>query len=646
MIASFKRSLSAQLALFVVAVTGVVLLSFGGYRYKQQADIMEKSLTDNLTLVSNNLAVSLAEPIFNYATSTKESICAATLKQREIIFLQISENNGEVLTITKDTNGKVVKEFGFADEQSGTGSDRTAVYKQGQSRFSTSVPILYKGQELGALRVSMTDSYMLDALNSTLKSIIAQVMVLQVILALSLIAILRARFIIPIQHLSSSSALISKGDLGEHIQLSGDDELGELGRHFSKMRDSIKEKISDLEGEISVREKAEIDIRRLQNNLSDIIDFMPSILIGVDSCGVVTHWNLLAGQTYNIDKNDAIGHSLDELLPEFNERMNAILGSMRNTILYQDEKVTRKIDDKTNYFNIVVYPLGTAYNAGGVIRIDDVTERVMIDRMMVQAEKMQSVGGLAAGMAHEINNPLGAITQGLQNILRRISPDLKGNVAAAEEIGIDLNAMNEYLEKRQVITFLNGGREAVDRAAKIVSNMLMFSRASNSTLQPADMGQLLENTIELGGTDYDMKKKYDFKFIDIVRDFEPELPQVMCCPTEVEQVLLNILKNGVQAMEDVQVVGFEPRFHLRLNKESDYLRIEVEDNGPGIPASVQNRIFEPFFTTKPVGVGTGLGLSVSYMIITQNHCGTMEVQSEVGVGTKFIIRIPLEMPSV
>ena len=139
----------------------------------------------------------------------------------------------------------------------------------------------------------------------------------------------------------------------------------------------------------------------------------------------------------------------------------------------------------------------------------------------------------------------------------------------------------------------------------------------------------------------DLKKKYDFKFIDIVKEYAPDLTPVMCSPSELEQVLLNLFKNALHAMEEVEEDGYTPQFKIRLVKEPDFARIEIEDNGPGMPEEVRKRIFEPFFTTKPVGVGTGLGLSVSYMIITQNHSGTFECETALGKGTKFTIRLPL-----
>jgi two-component system NtrC family sensor kinase len=250
------------------------------------------------------------------------------------------------------------------------------------------------------------------------------------------------------------------------------------------------------------------------------------------------------------------------------------------------------------------------------------------------------VGGLAAGMAHEINNPLGAMVQNAQNILRRISPDLLQNQIAAEQCGITLEAVREYLERRQIITFLESIRTSGHKASEIVDNMLNFSRKSESRKTPVLLDGLLEKTVSLAAHDYDLKKKFDFRRIRIERQYEKSLEPVACVATEIEQVVLNLLRNAAQAM--AEGVGKDPpTIFLRLYKSRDMAVIEVQDNGPGMNDQELKRVFEPFYTTKDVGVGTGLGLSVSYFIVTNNHNGAMEVQSEPGKGANFIIRLPL-----
>jgi signal transduction histidine kinase len=251
---------------------------------------------------------------------------------------------------------------------------------------------------------------------------------------------------------------------------------------------------------------------------------------------------------------------------------------------------------------------------------------------------MMSVGGLAAGMAHEINNPLGGILQGVQNVQRRLSSGLKANQKTSEETGVDLEKLQSYLEKRGIISQLNGIRDSGKKATQIISNMLQFSRKSESLMAPTNLPELMDNVLELAGKDYNLKKKYDFKKIKIIKKYEPNLPPIPITETEIEQVVLNLLNNAGWAMSENR----QPQIILRIKLDDEMVRIEVEDNGPGIDEETRKHVFEPFYTTKPVGEGTGLGLSVSYMIITNNHKGTMEVESELGKGTNFIIKLPLD----
>ena len=258
---------------------------------------------------------------------------------------------------------------------------------------------------------------------------------------------------------------------------------------------------------------------------------------------------------------------------------------------------------------------------------------------MVQTEKMMTVGGLAAGMAHEIHNPLSGVLQSSQNILRRLSSELPANQATADDLGLDLHTMNSYLEKRGILGFIEGIREAAERASRIVVDMLAFSSRSTAEFSPVSINELLDTVVRISANDYDLKKTYDFKKIDIVREYDPDMPDVACDRTEIEQVMLNLIKNAAHAMAG-QENPARQCIVLRTIDEGEWARIEIEDTGPGMNEEVQRRVFEPFFTTKPIGIGTGLGLSVSYYIITEQHKGTISVDSEPGDGSRFVIRLP------
>ncbi len=174
--------------------------------------------------------------------------------------------------------------------------------------------------------------------------------------------------------------------------------------------------------------------------------------------------------------------------------------------------------------------------------------------------------------------------------------------------------------------------------------MLSFSRLSNRELMPCLLPTVIDQALEIAGNDFDLADGFDFKALDIHREFDDELGKVPCIANELEQVLLNLLKNAAQAIH--QREDDEPgRIVVRTRRNPPWAEIQVQDNGVGIPEAVRKRIFEPFFTTKEVGQGTGLGLSVSYFIITNNHKGQMDVQSKPGQGTLFTLRLPLPATS-
>ena len=282
----------------------------------------------------------------------------------------------------------------------------------------------------------------------------------------------------------------------------------------------------------------------------------------------------------------------------------------------------------------------------GTIR--DISDFKRTQEMIIQSEKMLSLGGLAAGMAHEINNPLAGMIQTANVMANRLDKNIQmqANLEAADKAGTTIEAIHHFLESRSILQMIASIIESGGRVAEIVSNMLSFARKKEDSISFHNPVELLDNILELAATDYDLKKHYDFKNITIIKEYEENLPMVPCEVTQIQQVLLNILQNGAQAMEKKkgELAEYKPRFILRLIKETkaDMLRIEVEDNGPGMDKKTCKRVFEPFFTTKPVGVGTGLGLSVSYFIITENHRGTMDVRSKPGKGATFIIHLPLK----
>jgi PAS domain S-box-containing protein len=270
----------------------------------------------------------------------------------------------------------------------------------------------------------------------------------------------------------------------------------------------------------------------------------------------------------------------------------------------------------------------------------DISDRRRLEEMMLQSAKMASVGRLAAGVAHEINNPLGAMIQGVQMLQLVFDANQPRTRERLHIHSVNPDGLARYLEAYGWTEYLVGIRDAGTRAAKIVSDLLSFSRKLSPDIAPHDLNALVEQTLSLATTDYNLKKKYDFRNIEVVRELALDLPPVVCDGQQIQQVVLNLVHNATQAMMEAQREEYQPRLTLRTMVQDGWVRLEVEDNGPGIPEDMRHRLFEPFFTTKEVGEGTGLGLWLCWSIVVERHKGRIWAESGKDGGTCFVVELP------
>ena len=260
---------------------------------------------------------------------------------------------------------------------------------------------------------------------------------------------------------------------------------------------------------------------------------------------------------------------------------------------------------------------------------------------LVQSEKMASIGQLAAGVAHEINNPVGFIKSNFSS-LKRYGKDLQAVIERYNDIiklleqnqtQEEVNRINEEFDiefiTEDIQNLLSESFDGITRIEDIVNSLKDYSR-SDSQWEQADINTNIENTLKI--------VSHELKYVaNIEKDFG-ELPLVECLPMQIGQVIMNLLVNAGQALEE------NGKIIIRTAVKDDAVVISVSDNGKGIEKAHLAKIFDPFFTTKPVGKGTGLGLSLSYNII-QKHNGEMSVESEVGKGTEFMIQLPIQQSS-
>ncbi|BAL25714.1 ATP-binding protein [Azoarcus sp. KH32C] len=272
--------------------------------------------------------------------------------------------------------------------------------------------------------------------------------------------------------------------------------------------------------------------------------------------------------------------------------------------------------------------------------VQELRERLaQAESRLLQLEKMAAVGQIAAGVAHEINNPVGFISSNLGSLrtyidrvfaviaaYEKIESALQSDHPARIEIA-DARAAAEFDYLRQDIPdLLTESLDGLTRVKEIINDLKDFSRVDDGHRQEADLHRGLESTLNV------IRNEIKYK-AEVIREFG-DLPLVNCVPAQINQVFMNLLSNAAQAIETMG------RITLRTGADEVCAWVEISDTGKGIPPEVQARIFDPFFTTKPVGKGTGLGLSISRDIV-QRHGGKLEVSSTVGEGTTFRLVLPI-----
>ncbi|MGL1903172.1 MAG: ATP-binding protein [Fibrobacterales bacterium] len=501
--------------------------------------------------------------------------------------------------------------------------------------------ITYNGEYKGQLYFRVTTA---EIYSEIISHIFTTLMVCVVVIAIAYAMAKSTQGIIsqPIIRLAGVTSQVSEtGDYSMNLEHNYSGEIGMLYDGFLEMLNQINVRSKE-------RDNAEIELKQFQNILANTIDSMPSIIIGVNAHEEITLWNNQAEIVLGINASVAYGNNCTLVLAKYFPDLTLIKnGIIKNEI--QTLRVRSEREEGTVIEDVTVFPLIGEGASGAVIRIDDVSEKVKMDETLVQSEKMLSVGGLAAGMAHELNNPLGGIIQGIINLKNRLTNfDLTKNKEIAKKLQLNPQSLIQYLDERKILRILNDIDSSGKRAAEIISNMLDFSRKDTHEKTENDISELIDSIILIASTDFDINNNYDFKSIEIVREYSSSIQPIICERSLIQQVVLNIFRNGAHAMfENLNTLNEQgrmnrpPRFIIRLNNDTDNnLEISIEDNGPGMPENVRKRIFEPFFTTKSVGIGTGLGLSVSYFIIRDNHGGDLVVDSVEGEKTTFKIILP------
>ncbi len=410
--------------------------------------------------------------------------------------------------------------------------------------------------------------------------------------------------------------------------------------------------------DVSHMVKIEEELRKAHRETENLLSALSSALIGVDKQDRVTRWNRAAERIFNIPAREVVGKVFlaSGIRWDWKEVLERIAESR------EEEKTSRweyiryeRPDGKDGFLSMTVNPFKNEKGeyAGFILLATEVTERRLLEMQLTQAQKLESIGQLAAGIAHEINTPIQYVGDNLRFLqdtyaditrlmkkfgqLREVSKQGKVDSALNQEIDdladeIDLDFLWEEIPRA-----LEQSLEGVQRVSKIVKAMKEFSHPGTSEKKLTDINKALENTITVS--------RNEWKYVaEVVTEFDPALPEVVCLPDELNQVFLNIIVNAAHAIGDV--VGKngkeKGKITIRTRQAGDMVQVFISDTGPGIPEKIRDKIFDPFFTTKEVGKGTGQGLAIAYNVVVEKHRGTLSFETEEGKGTTFKIEIPVK----
>lgn len=540
-------------------------------------ETLSEELRERGQVISRNLAASSVESLL-----IEDNVNLKRLVEN----IKKTENDVKYIYIT-DAKGKVLAhtfEGGFPGELLSlrTASDDPLLLDTGEGYvIDFNAPIL--GGRAGFVHIGMDEKSLNENITRTGNVIIALTIIVGIIGVL--MAYIAGNYLIkPIHALVKGTEEIGRGNLGYQIETGSTDEIHILSKAFNQMSNNLNNSINEL--------------RTSEKRYKKLVDGISDAVILIDSQKKIISWNRAAHGIFGWNFEEVVGKRINIL---YSFPSGAALDERGE--IPDGEYIFNKKNGQSFSGVVRSKPLQEGGDTDNVIVIRDVTdqkEKERLEKQLLQSDKLATIGQLASGVAHEINNPIANISLYTQMLLKKTKDEhLKG--------------------KLRIIN------DEANRAAHIVKGLLEFAHQSEPELSPIEINKEIEKVLNILNP--------RLEDIKVKKDLQP-LPRIPADGGQVRQVIMNMLANSIQAItKNGEII-------IKTRAKHDHLEISISDNGCGIPKENLGKIFDPFFTTKDPGQGTGLGLSICYGII-KRHNGSIDVKSEAGKGTIFKIKLPV-----
>ncbi|WP_047046954.1 MHYT domain-containing protein [Vibrio mexicanus] len=397
-------------------------------------------------------------------------------------------------------------------------------------------------------------------------------------------------------------------------------------------------------------QNANVSLEASMGREKDILDSLTDGLLIVDEEGKIDSTNAMVAQMFGFEDGCMTGQSLSRIIPNLDAE--TVKNTSENDIEHRTSITMegQKASGRSFPIEVSISAISSRQDEKRLFCcvVRDITARMELEQQLRQSQKLESIGQLSAGIAHEINTPTQYVSDNaifLKDAFTNYATILEQikQLSSSEESDIFNKKLNSILEEndihfiaQEVPLALNQSLEGLQRISKIVRAMKSFSHSSNHEKQKVDIAEAIESTITIA--------RGEWRYVATVEtSFDTMLPPIPCFRDEFNQVVLNFVINAAHAIEERYKGEEQGVISISTQLEQQYALIKIKDNGTGMPQRIVDRIFDPFFTTKDVGKGTGQGLSLAYSVIVELHGGSIHTESTVGQGTEFFIRLPLEL---
>lgn len=608
---------------FSIAITVTGFYIYFNYSSKNAGREKLKSQIEDLLILSKTANVT---PLYNFDIRTINELNSALMRNPMIVAVNIyvsfslaerSKNKNQLYT-------SLAKPDYINSTKSVIRDSAYAIPKGLKDVSMAESEIMQESESIGRIQLFYTDYFLQQEIEEAQLNSITTNLILAILLMLVIFIFLSYYLIRPILNLAEKiNEVAVTHEYNLRIDKPFKDEIGVLQSGFNLL-------LSNIQSRESERDRFETELNKTKSYLGSIIESMPSLLITINNAGEITHFNRSAARVTNLDPEEVIGRKFTEILPVLSE----IYIKSKNSQLKDKQPVylsRQNLGTISKFANISLYPLISEDIQGVVLMVDDVTELEIKEEQLRQVQKMETVGTLAGGLAHDFNNVLSGIVGTLSLLKYKMQ----------KTVTVSADDLKGYLVTME---------ESAARAVDMVQQLLTLSRRQELIMVPVDLNLAVKHVLKICQNTFD--KCVQIRFCQGENN-----SRILADPTQIEQVILNICVNAYHSMTimcpenkiqggtmDLSITRIDADAHFcSIHHEAEkkaYWKLDITDTGVGMDDETISKIFEPFFTTKDKGKGTGLGLSMVYNIVKQ-HKGFVKLYSEINLGTTFSLYLPI-----